>query len=483
MLEEVKEEILSGMLGILLIFGGIMLVPAIPAVIFAEYESAIPFLVTGIVVIIFSFFARKRVKAKESYSRISSIVIAAVGWMLVSVIGAIPFAVVMGFGPVDALFESMAGFTTTGMTLITDFESVPHSILFWRSMMQWIGGAGIILLFTLILVGGGIGSWRLYHMEGREEKFTISTISTVRRIWLIYSALTAICALALVLLGMPAFDAINTAMCTLSTGGFLTKSSILYFGKPEIQVVLCVFMTMGAISFSLFYNILRFDYKQILRDIETKSLIAILLTCSIAVAASLMLDGFDPNYALLEGFFNTISVMTTTGFSSVDLNTWPLVSKSILLLLMVIGGCSGSTAGGMKVWRLIVMYRAARMEIGKISLPSIAIKPIKIGGKALAEGYAVRVGAFVFIYVFAIFVQFIVMSTMVADPLGALSLVASAQGNVGPAFYPVTEVPLPGKALLIASMWFGRLELFPVLALFSREFLDALRAKKEKAYV
>ncbi|MEN3056204.1 MAG: potassium transporter TrkG, partial [Candidatus Methanosuratincola petrocarbonis] len=182
-------------------------------------------------------------------------------------------------------------------------------------------------------------------------------------------------------------------------------------------------------------------------------------------------------------FFNTIAIMTTTGFSSVDLNTWPLASKSILLLLMVIGGCSGSTAGGMKVWRFIVMYRAAKMEISKVSLPPIAVKPIKIGGKALEEGYAVRVGAFVFLYIFALFVQFIIMSAMVPDPLGAISLVASAQSNVGPAFYPITEVPLAGKALLIASMWFGRLELFPVLALFSRELMDALRTKKEKAYV
>lgn len=483
MIEEVKEEILSGLLGLLLIFGGILLLPAIPALFFAEFESAVPFLATGIAVASISFLARRKLRIRESYSRVSSIVIAAVGWMLISAIGAIPFAAILGFNPLDALFESMSGFTTTGMTLITDFEGVPHAILFWRSLSQWIGGVGIILLFTLILVGGGIGSWRLYHLEGREEKFTINTIATIKRIWLIYSVLTAVCAIVLLLLGMPPFDAINTAMTALSTGGFLTKSSILYFGKPEIQAALCVFMTIGAISFSLFYNILRLDYKRIIRDVETKFLIGILLVCSLLVAVILIFHGFDPGYALLEGFFNTISIMTTTGYSSVDLNAWPLATKSILLLLMVIGGCSGSTAGGMKVWRFIVMYRAAKMEISKISLPPIAVKPIKIGGKALEEGYTVRVGAFVFLYIFAIFVQLIIMSTMVPDPLGALSLVASAQGNVGPAFYPVTEVPPAGRALLIASMWFGRLELFPVLALFSRELMDALRAKKEKAYV
>lgn len=483
MIEEVKEEILSGLLGLLVIFGGILLLPVIPALIFGEFGSATTFLATGITVALFAFLARRNFRIRESYSRVSSIVIASVGWMLVSAIGAIPLALVLGFNPLDALFESMSGFTTTGMTLITNFEAVPLSILFWRSLMQWIGGVGIILLFTLILVGGGIGTWRLYHLEGREEKFTLSTISTIKRIWLIYTVLTAICAIILVVFGMPPFDAVNTAMTALSTGGFLTKSSILYFGKPEIQIVLCVFMTMGAISFSLFYNILRFDYKNILRDVETKFLIGILLSCGVLVAAFLLLAGFDPGYALLEGFFNTIAIMTTTGYSSVDLNAWPLASKSILILLMMIGGCSGSTAGGMKVWRFIVMYRAAKMEISKISLPPIAIKPIKIGGKALDESYAVRVGAFVFLYIFAILVQFIIMSTIIPDPLGALSLVASSQGNVGPAFYSVTEVPIAGKALLIASMWFGRLELFPVLALFSRELMDALRAKKEKAYV
>jgi len=369
MIEEVKEEILSGLLGLLLIFGGILLLPAIPALFFAEFESAVPFLATGIAVASISFLARRKIRIRESYSRVSSIVIAAVGWMLISAIGAIPFAAILGFNPLDALFESMSGFTTTGMTLITDFEGVPHAILFWRSLSQWIGGVGIILLFTLILVGGGIGSWRLYHLEGREEKFTINTIATIKRIWLIYSVLTAVCAIVLLLLGMPPFDAINTAMTALSTGGFLTKSSILYFGKPEIQVALCVFMTIGAISFSLFYNILRLDYKRIIRDVETKFLIGILLVCSLLVAVILIFHGFDPGYALLEGFFNTISIMTTTGYSSVDLNAWPLATKSILLLLMVIGGCSGSTAGGMKVWRFIVMYRAAKMEISKISLP------------------------------------------------------------------------------------------------------------------
>ncbi|MDH7555638.1 MAG: TrkH family potassium uptake protein [Candidatus Methanosuratincola sp.] len=483
MIEEVKEEILSGLLGLLVIYGVILLLPVIPALVYAEFESAVPFLATGILVATLSFLVRRKIRARESYSRVSSIVIASAGWMLVSAIGAIPFVAVMGFNPLDALFESMSGFTTTGMTLITDFEATPHSILFWRSLTQWIGGVGIILLFTLILVGGGIGSWRLYHLEGREEKFTMSTIATIKRIWLIYTVFTAICAIVLLLLGMPPFDAVNTSMAALSTGGFLTKGSILQFGRAEIQVVLCVFMTIGAISFSLFYNILRFDYKHILRDVETKFLIGILLICGVLVAAFLLIAGFDPGYALLEGFFNTIAIMTTTGFSSVDLNTWPLAAKSILLLLMMIGGCSGSTAGGMKVWRFIVMYRAAKMEISKISLPPIAVKPIKIGGKALEEGYAVRVGAFVFLYVFAILVQFVVMSAMVPDALGAISLVASAQGNVGPAFYPVTKVPLAGKALLIASMWFGRLELFPVLALFSKELVDALRAKKEKAYV
>ncbi|MDI9609323.1 MAG: TrkH family potassium uptake protein [Candidatus Verstraetearchaeota archaeon] len=483
MIEEVKEEILSGLLGLLVIFGGILLLPVIPALIFGEFESAMTFLATGIAVALLAFLARSKIRIRESYSRVSSIVIASVGWMLVSAIGAIPFAVVLRFNPLDALFESMSGFTTTGMTLITDFETTPLSILFWRSLSEWIGGVGIILLFTLILVGGGIGSWRLYHLEGREEKFTLSTIATIKRIWLIYSVLTAICALVLLLLGMPPFDAVNIAMTAVSTGGFLTKSSITYFGRPEIQLVLCVFMMIGAISFSLFYNILRFDYKQIFKDVETKFLLGGLLVCGTLVAAFLLLDGFDTRYALLEGFFNTITIFTTTGYTSVDLSAWPLASKSILLLLMVIGGCSGSTAGGMKIWRLIVMYRAAMMEISKISLPPIAVKPIKIGGKVLSEGYVVRVGAFVFLYFFAILVQFIIMSTIVPDPLGALSLVASSQGNIGPAFYPVTEVPPFGKGLLIASMWFGRLELFPVLALFSRELVDAFRAKKEKAYV
>ncbi|MDI9644818.1 MAG: TrkH family potassium uptake protein [Candidatus Verstraetearchaeota archaeon] len=478
-----REEILSGLSGVLMIFGVLILVPVVPALVFGEYGSAIPFLATGTSTALMCWLARKKLGAKESYSRIASVIIASVGWLLVSLIGSIPFIAVAGFSPIDAVFESMSGFTTTGMTLINDFERVPNSILFWRSMMQWIGGVGIILLFTLILVGGGIGSWRLYHLEGREEKFTLSTLSTIKRMWLIYTALTAICAVVLLLLGMPPFDAINTAMTALSTGGFLTKSSILYFGRIEIQIALCVFMTMGAISFSLYYNIFRFDYKQILRDVETKVLLLMILAGGAIVSGSLLLAGSEPGFALLEGFFNVIAVITTTGYSSVDLNSWPLVAKSVLLLLMIVGGCSGSTSGGMKIWRMIVMYRAAKIEVSKVSLPPIAVKPIKIGGKILDEGYVIRVGAFVFLYIFAILVQFAVMSLFVPDPLGALSLVTSAQSNVGPAFYPLSHIPDLGKVMLIFSMWFGRLELYPVLALFTRDFLHSLKAAKRNVYV
>lgn len=483
MLEEVRKEIISGLTGVMLIFGAVLLLPIVPAAIFGEYGTILPFLAPGIALMASCALVRRRVGVKDTFSRVSSIVVASVGWVLVSLVGAIPFALVLGFTPVDAIFESMSGFTTTGMTLISDFESVPHSILFWRSLMQWVGGVGIILLFTLVLVGGGVGSWRLYHMEGREEKFTLSTIATIKRMWMIYTVLTAACAIVLFLLGMPPFDAANAAMATLSTGGFLTKGSVLYFGRPEIEVALCVFMAMGAISFSLYYNILRFDVRQILRDVETKYLLWIIMICGAVVAVSLLAAGFGAGYAILEGFFNVIAVMTTTGFTSVDLNAWPLIAKATLLLLMVIGGCSGSTAGGMKVWRFIVMYQAAKMEVAKASLPPIAVKPIKIGSRILEEGYVVRVGAFVFIYLFAILVQFILMSAFVPDPLGALSLVASAQGNVGPAFYPLSGLPDLAKVILIASMWFGRLEMFPVLAIFSKDLIASLRAKKESAYV
>jgi len=464
----VIDEVASGLVGLLIVMGVLLFIPILPALLYFEYYTILAFAVPGLVMLFLGMFLNKKFPLKERYSMEATVVIAPVGWLLVSAIGSIPFIFTIGMWPLDALFETMSGFTTTGMTLINNLEAIPRSILFWRSLTQWVGGVGIILLFTIIL-RGSMATWRLYSLEGREEKFTPSIKSTIRDMWLIYFLLTAICAVSLYLCGLSPFDSINHAMTTLSTGGFSTRTdSIMAFGNSWVKGVLCIFMTLGATSFTLFYNLLRLDFRKIVNDAEFRTLIAIILFSALLAVPALFFAGTNIGSSILDGLFNVISIVTTTGYSTMNLNLWPTVTKVLLLILMIIGGSAGSTGGGMKVWRATVLYRIAKREVEKMTLPSSAVRPIKIGGKVLDEEYVMKVGSFFFIYIFAALIQFLLLTIFIPDPFGALSLVLSAQGNVGPAFYPLNDLNNFVKIILVFGMWFGRLELFPVLALLSK---------------
>ena len=473
------HEVESGLVGLLFIIGAILLFPLIPALIYAEYYAIVPFVVTAGIAIILSYRLNKKYPLKDKYSLEAAVIIAPLAWLLISLIGMLPYLWLTKIAPLDALFETMSGFTTTGMTVINRIEELPLSLLFWRSFTQWIGGIGVIVLFTLLFTGG-MSTWRFYSLEGREEKFTTSIKSTIKRIWIIYSLLTALCAFALCLCGMSPFDAINHAMTTLSTGGFSTRTEgIMAFESPAIKIVLCVFMTLGAISFTLFYSLFKFDFRKIFSDSESKTLLGIIFFSGVLVASLLITLGLGILPGILDGFFNVISILTTTGYTSMDLGLWPATAKALLLILMIIGGSAGSTAGGIKVWRIVVLYRIGKREVEKMVLPPSAVRPIKIGGRVFDEEYVMKVGSFFFIYIFAVLIQFLLLTLVVPDIVGALSLVLSAQGNVGPAFYSMSGLGSFAKLILIFGMWFGRLELFPVLALFSKGLPKALKEEYE----
>ena len=470
----VLSEIMGSLFSLMVIVGAIMLLPIIPAAIYGEYYTISSFALPAIVTIGLGLYLNRKYPLLDMLSLEATIVIAPIAWLFVSVIGAIPLALITGITPLDALFETVSGFTTTGMTLFTDIESLPSSVLFWRSLTEWIGGVGVILLFTMLL-RGTMSTWRLYSLEGREEKFTTSVKSTIRSIWFIYALLTAVCSICLYFAGMSAFDAINHAMTTMATGGFSTKTaSIASFDQP-VKLVLCIFMTLGALSFTLFYNIYRLDLRQLLRDAESKVLIAIIFSAGTVVSIIMAIGGSSIPDGVVDGFFNVISIATTTGFTSIDITKLPLFVLSILLVLMMIGGCAGSTASGLKIWRLIVLYRLVKREVAKISLPHQAVMPIKIEKKVLGEEYVMKVGAYFFLYIFSLIVVFTLLTFSVPDPLGAFSLAISAQSNVGPAYYPVSILDDYSKGILIFAMWLGRLEILPVLVLFSKGMPNVIR--------
>lgn len=465
---EVRDEVVSTTGGLLKVIGGALLMPIVASVIYAEYMVIFPFLVCALICVAFGFLINMRWPMKDSLSIESTVIIAPMAWIVASVVGAVPYTFVLGVSPLDALFESVSGFTTTGMTLLSGLESLPRAILFWRSLTEWIGGAGVILLFAIFL-RGGMSTWRLYSLEGREEKFTPSIRTTVRSIWVTYASLTAICAVLLFLCGLSPFDAVNHSLTAVSTGGFSTKSdSIAAFGNPFAEATLSAFMILGAINFALYYNLFKFNIRRVVSDVESKTLIVLIIISGALVALMLGLSYSSVAPTISNSYFNVISIATTTGYTSTDLMLWPHPAQVLLLILMILGGSAGSTAGGIKLWRAIVLYKVGKREVERLSLPPSVVRPIKIGGKILDEEYVMKVGAFFFVYVLSALILFLVLTISVPDSLGALSLAISALSNIGPAYWSMASLDGLSKATLIFGMWFGRLELFAVLALFSK---------------
>ncbi len=481
---EVSNEILSTSGGILMVIGGALLVPIAVAVAYAEYVTIFSFLICAFISITAGVLINLRFPMQDKLSIEASIIIAPMAWIIVSTVGALPYSLILGIGPLDAFFESMSGFTTTGMTLFPELETLPKALLLWRSLTQWIGGAGVILLFAVFL-RGSISTWRLYSLEGREEKFTPSIGTTIRSIWVTYMSMTAICAALLLLCGMSPFDAINHSFTALSTGGFSTRTdSIAAFGNPFAETVLSVFMVLAAINFALYYNLFKLNIRRVISDVESKTMIIIIIIAGALVALMLGLSYSTVSPTISNSYFNVISIITTTGYTSTNLLLWPITAQVLLIILMLLGGSAGSTAGGIKIWRAIVLYKMGKREVERISLPPSAIRAVKIGGKILDEDYIMKVGAFFFVYIMAILIQFLVLSINIADPMGALSLAISAQSNVGPAFFSMTSLDSLSKIVLVFGMWFGRLELFSVLALFSRgipAFIKETYLEKNKA--
>lgn len=457
-----EKETISGFAGLLIVFGIIMLIPTLLSLIYGEYYNLIFFIIPAITFIIIGLYLSDKYPLSETISTKSAIIIASGGWLLISAIGAIPYLSV-GMEPLDAFFESISGFTTTGMTLINPIEELPKSVIFWRSLTEWVGGIGIIFLFTIFLKGG-IGTWRLYAIEGR-EKFTPSIKESIKEIMIIYVILTTICAITLFLCGLSPFESINHAMTTLATGGFSTRTTSIAEFSSIVKIVIILFMIAGAIDFTIYYDLKKLKFKKLMEDSELKLFLLIILVSSLIVSLFTIREkGLED---VLDGIFNVVSIVTTTGFTSFDLMEFSDQVKALILILMLIGGCAGSTAGGLKVWRLIVLFGLLKRELQKLILPFSAVLPVKIGEKALDDDYVMKVGAFFFAYIFSILIVFLLLSFTITDKFGALSLAISSIANIGPAFYPIAALDSYSKIILIIGMWLGRLEIIPILVLIS----------------
>lgn len=426
------------------------------------------FTILGIAVIAIAYPLSRYFPPPTYITLSEALLISSITWLAVAFVGALPYVYIANMSWVDAYFESMSGFTTTGMTLIKVIEAVPKSLLFWRAFTQWLGGAGIIMLFIFFAgSAGGVGLWRLYLAEAREAKIRTSTWATVRDIWLIYLVYTVACVLTLWMLGMDLFDAVTHSFTALATGGFSTRTlSIASFDNPAIEAALTFFEFMGSVSFVAHYTLFRYGIKQFLKYYEVRGAILIITSATLLILLDLIVNRrYDPASAFRYSIFQVVSIMTTTGYTTADINSWPPLSKFILLCLMFIGGNLCSTGGAIKVGRIVIALKVMANQLELLFLPSGIIKTVKVNSHTVSVDEVLRLFMFLTLYFATIAVGTLILTAYGYEPFAALSAMASAQGNVGIAYLSLYELTDPAKVLLISGMWLGRLELIPVVAL------------------
>lgn len=415
------------------------------------------------------------IKKRDGY------IIVVLGWLFMTIFGSLPY-IISGSIPTitNAFFETMSGFTTTGSTILNDIESLPKSILFWRSMTQWIGGMGIIVLTIAILPLLGIGGMELFIAEApgpTKDKIHPRIKETAKRLWIIYFGLTSLETIILMALGLDFFDAVNHSLTTTSTGGFSTKqASIAAFQNPWIEAVIVIFMFLAGTNFTLIYFGIKFKFKKIFNNDEFKWY----LTAVISIIIILTINHyFSNNVSLINSFrkisFQVVSIITTTGYATADYTTWGYFLTFIFFLFLFSGASAGSTSGGIKIIRIIILIKNSLLEFKRRLHPK-AVIPVILNGAAVSNQIIYNLLAFIFLYLFIFTLGSIILTALGLDFLSAISAVASAVGNVGPGIasvgpsYSFDHVPQLGKWVLSLLMLMGRLELFTVCLLFTPYF-------------
>jgi trk system potassium uptake protein TrkH len=413
-------------------------------------------------------------------SRRDGVGIVTFGWLLTVLLGALPFLLCGTINdPVGALFESVSGFTTTGASVLANVEAAPRGILLWRAVTHFIGGMGILVLCVAVIPFLGVGGMQIYRAEmagPSKDRLTPRIASTAKLLWGIYLLLNVILILLLKVCGMDWFDSVCHSFATLATGGFSTRNiSIEAFHNVAIESVIILFMFLGGVNFALHLRFLRGQFLCFARDPEFRLYTLIITTAVIAI----VLDRWEGTDTLLtsahHALFTVVSIITTTGFSTANFDTWPALSKFILLGLMLIGGCAGSTAGGLKNIRVLVLFRQMIREVRRFLQPQ-AVYQVKVG-RQLVEGDIVStITAFFFIFMAVFVVSSGLMAFITRDLAVSVSAVAAALGNVGPGFGSVgplenyASMHVAGKSVLILCMLLGRLELYTLLVLLMPSF-------------
>lgn len=446
-----RSEFVLSQLGVVLeLTGMFMLVPVIVGGLFGE-GYYLPFIIGAIASFaIGTILDRKFPRGELDFS--SAMLLASISFILVSLVGAVPYLPLLT--PVDAVFESVSGFTTTGMTTVLP-EQLPKSLIFWRSLTQWLGGIGILLIFMMMLPSLGMSSYFLYIVEGK-ERIKAGVYHSMRRISIIYASYTVIGVLLFALAGMSLFDAFSHSLTSVSTGGFSTMNgSLASFNNPFINTVACLLMILGATSFLVHDKLWNFRFMSYIKNPETRLFWAAILIFSVLLIIS--------GLGIFPSMFHVISAVTTTGFTVSEIET--ATPSFIISLIMLIGGFAGSTAGGLKLIRVFSIGKGLYWLGKKMLLPREAVVPFRLGGSFLRAPELLKIFLFVIAYMLLISITTIALSVMGYNPVDAFFQASSAQGTVGLSVIPVSTMPEAGKVLLMINMLLGRLEIFPFLAL------------------
>jgi trk system potassium uptake protein TrkH len=466
-------------LGILqIILGASMFVPIIVQFIYSEIDSS--FFGASIVTIVFgALFFLTNIDHDRKVNLQQAFLLTALSWLSVAVFGSLPFIFSsMEMSITDAFFESMSGITTTGSTIISNLENAPKGILLWRAILQWLGGIGIIVMAITLMPIMNVGGMQLFKISSNDssEKILPKSKEIALRLIYIYSALTAVCAISYWVFGMGKFDSLTHSMTTIATGGFSNyNQSIGYFNSIYIEISSMIFIILGSIPFIAYIKFLNGNKKIFTSDAQIKSFLKIIILSVIILSFYLVLTN-NENYSFRSIFFNTISILTGTGYVNAEFDSWGSFPITIFLALMFIGGCAGSTTCGVKIFRIQILYLFILNQLKKIIYPK-GVFLIKYDQNSVDEKFIASIISFIFFYFVIFFILAALLSLTGLDFITALSGAATSISNVGPGLGPIigpngdfSSLPDISKWVLSVGMILGRLELFAILVLFLPSF-------------
>lgn len=479
-----KREHIYASLGIILVaFGVILLSPIVVALIDKNYFAILPFSVASACSVLLGLLLQKAggfLRNFDTLKRNEGFLIVSLAWMVTAAMGAIPY-LFFGLHPLDAYFESVSGITTTGATIFIDFSLYPKSLFFWRSLSQWLGGMGIIVLFVAILPQFKVAGRQMFFAESpgpTEEKVTPRITQTAKALWLVYFVLTLLEIACLIWAGMPVFDAVCNSLSTLAAGGFSPHPlSIMGYNSPTITWIIIGFMFLAGSNFALQYQaVARRHVAALIKREEFRGYALITIVVSIFLAVALVINEKSSWLdSIRESLFQIVSILTTTGFCSADFALWSVAAQTLIFSVMLVGGCAGSAGGGIKVIRVILGAKYMRREIVQLVHPRV-VMPIKIDGKTVPDAIQFQVLGFLLFYIVLMTIS--AYAVTIIEGSSSIGLVGTAAtiGNIGPGFGEIGPMGTYGnlswatKVIFIVNMIVGRLELIPFLAMLHPDF-------------